>query len=573
MSQVKKTERKTVVYTTKAKCRDCYRCVRVCPVNAIKMESGQAQVVTENCIACGTCIIECPQHAKTYTTDYGKVLQMLEGNQTLIVSLAPSFAGYYTEWEQKRLPSALRSIGFHFIAETAAAAWDSAIASANYIKENKKQHHICTACPAVVNYINIYAPQYAPLLVPVASPMIAHAKMLKQEHPKAKFVFIGPCVAKKDELLQPENEGLVDAVLTFDELNQLMKLKGVMLDSVEESKFDQEAKGFARLFPLEGGLLKTGNIPTDMLNSRVVAVSGFEEVHEILLSLKKDAPEKVVIEPLFCRHGCINGPVANREENVFNKRARVLAYAEKNPGKRGDEEALNASLLEVTYHTKPHVQKQYSEAEIRIVLEATGKHHPEDELNCTACGYSTCREKAIAVLDGLAEVDMCMPFIRRTTEQRFEMLIKHDPNGIVSMNNHLEIIHMNDAFKRMFSCSDSVLGKSISYLMDPDFFEKAVTSGQTMLRETMTFPNYNLTAHIIVYPIPDQDQYVGIFMDITDFNQNRERLSDIKSETMQKAQELLDHQITMAQDLARFLGEHTAKEEFLLHRLIDLTKQ
>lgn len=568
-----KSERKTVVYTTKAKCRDCYRCVRVCPVNAIKMEKGQAQVVAENCIACGTCITECPQSAKTYITDYGKVLQMLEGNHTLIVSLAPSFAGYYTDWEQKRLPSALRAIGFHHIAETAAAAWDTAIASYKYIKENKQRHHICTACPAVVNYINIYAPQYTPFLIPVASPMIAHAKMLKEEFPKAKVVFIGPCVAKKDEALQSENEGLVDAVLTFEELNQLMKLKGVVLDSLEESKFDQEAKGYARLFPIEGGLLRTANASTDMLDSKIVAVSGFDEVHEILLSLKKDAPTKVVIEPLFCRHGCINGPVANRTENVFNKRARVLDYAEKNQGKRGDEDTVDHELLDATYTSNPYLPKKHSEAEIRSILEATGKHSPEDELNCTACGYDTCREKAIAVLDGLAEIDMCMPFIRRTTEQKFDMLVKHDPNGIVSLNDRLEILHMNDAFKRMFSCSDSIIGKNISYLMDPDLFEKAITSKQTMMRDTLYLPNYSLTAHVLVYPIPDQDQYVGIFMDITDFSVNREKLSDIKSETMQKAQELLDHQITMAQDLARFLGEHTAKEEYLLNRLIDLTKQ
>ncbi|MDL2311555.1 4Fe-4S binding protein [Bacteroidales bacterium OttesenSCG-928-B11] len=442
MSSTKRNERKAVVYTTKAKCRDCYRCVRVCPVNAIKMENGQAQVVAANCIACGTCITECPQHAKTYTTDYGKVLQMLEGNYTLIVSLAPSFAGYYTEWEQKRLPSALRSLGFHYITETAAAAWDSAIASAQYIKDNKQQHHICTACPAVVNYINIYAPQYAPFLTPISSPMIAHAKLMKEEHPKAKFVFIGPCVAKKDESLQPENEGLVDAVLTFEELNQLMKLKGVMLDELEESKFDQEAKGFARLFPLEGGMLRTANFPTYLLDNRVVAVSGFDEVQQVLASLKKDAPTKLVIEPLFCHHGCINGPVANREENVYNKRLRVLDYAEKNQGKRGDEEAVDRPLLETAYHVMPFAPAKHTEAEIKSVLEATGKHSPEDELNCSACGYVSCREKAIAVLDGFAEIDMCMPFIRRTTEQKFDMLIKHDPNGIVSLNGRLEKISL-----------------------------------------------------------------------------------------------------------------------------------
>ncbi len=573
MKRTKNQERKTVVYTTKAKCRDCYRCVRVCPVNAIKMENGQAQVVTENCIACGTCIIECPQHAKTYTTDYGKVLQMLEAGGELVVSVAPSFAGFYTEWERKRLPSALRSIGFHYITETSFAAWDTAIASFRYIKENKKENHICTACPAIVNYINIYEPQYSPCLIPIASPMIAHAKLLKRQFPKAKFIFIGPCVAKKDEATRDDNEKYIDAVLTFEELNELFKLRGITLDALEESNFDQEAKGFARLYPLEGGMLKTAGASTDILDDRVMAVSGFEEIKELLHSLKKESKKKITIEPLFCKYGCINGPVGNRKENIFLKRERVLQYAESMPGKTGDEDEVNRELLAAEFHPKRLMEKNYTEEQIKEVLAGIGKYTIEDELNCTACGYDTCRKKAIAVLEGLAEPEMCMPYIRRITEQQFEALIKHDPNGIVSLDGSLQILHMNEAFKKMFSCSDAIIGKNISYLMDPELFEKLTTGENMLLRETQHFNNYNLTAHTTAYTIPNQDQYIGIFMDVTAFEHNQEALSDIKTETLHKAHELLEHQVAMAQDLARFLGEHTAKEEYLLNRLIELTKK
>lgn len=563
-------DRKTVVYTTKAKCRDCYRCVRVCPVHAIKMEDGQAQVITENCIACGTCITECPQHAKTYTTDYGKVLQMLEGENSLMVSLAPSFAGYFTKWEQKRIPSALRALGFNYVAETAVGAWHVANASFGYIKDHEQQNHICTSCPAIVNYINIYMPQYSGNLVPVSSPMIAHARLLKKEFPRAKFVFIGPCVAKKDEAFQYEKEHLVDAVLTFDELEELFKLKNIKLDSCEESQFDQEVTGDARLFPLEGGLLRTAGMPTDMLDSRIIAVSGFEEIKEVLESMK-GGKQRIVIDPLFCRHGCINGPVANRSENIYDKRSQVLDYASKSPGVKSEEVLANFTKAE--YHGKPLKSTAFTEDQIKEVLAVIGKHSAEDELNCMACGYNSCREKAVAVLEGVAEPEMCMPYMRRVSEQKFETLIQYDPNGIVTLDKKLEIVHMNEAFKKMFACSDSIYGKNISYLIDPEPFEKITTGSSELIRENIHYTNYNITAHVVVYALPEQEQYVGIFMDVTDFQTNQEKLSDIKSETLNKAQELLDHQISMAQDLARFLGEHTAKEEYLLNSLINLTKK
>lgn len=573
MNKKRFPDKKPVVYTTKAKCRDCYRCVRVCPVHAIKMENGQAQVITENCIACGTCITECPQHAKTYTTDYGKVLQLLEGDNTLIASLAPSFSGYYNEWEQKRISSALRALGFHHVTETAAGAWHTANASLQHIKENPGQHHICTACPAIVNYITIYAPRYIPFLVPVASPMVAHAKILKKRYPKAKFVFIGPCVAKKEEAQLQDQQQLIDAVLTFDELEELFKLKNISLDNCEESQFDEKVPGDARLFPLEGGLLRTAKEKTDILDINIIPVSGFTEIKEVLHSLKKEEKNKMIIEPLFCRYGCINGPVADKRKNIFTKRELVLDYAMKQPGIKNPDIALENELIKTGYPNRAPQPKSFTIEQINEVLASIGKHSLEDELNCMACGYDSCREKAIAVLEGLAEPDMCMPYMRRVSEQKFDTLIEHDPNGIVSLNNKLEIIHMNDAFKKMFSCSSSITGKSISYLMDPDIFERLTTGNETLIRETQHFSNYNITAHIIVYAIPDQDQYVGIFMDVTDFQTNREKLSDIKSETLNKAQELLDHQINMAQELARFLGEHTAKEEFLLNRLIELTKK
>ncbi len=571
-------QKSAVVYTSKAMCRDCYRCVRVCPVSAIKMENGQARVLADQCIACGTCIAECPQHAKAYRTDYGKVLMMLEQGEQIALSLAPSFASYYTPWEQKRLPSALRSLGFHYIGETAIGAWHTAAASRKWIEENPGRNHICTACPAVVNYIAQYDTTHLPHLVPVVSPMIAHARLLKAQNPGRKVVFAGPCVAKKHEAEQSDNMSFVDAVLTFSELEELFRIKQVNLQQCEESAFDEEAGGESRLFPLEGGLLRTAQMETDMLHPDVIAVSGFDELSTLLKSLKvskkiTDEDKNYVVEPLFCKYGCINGPTERKSIAMFAGRNQLIAYAKARPGLKMQTEKLFKKLNARYNRIDNKLNNNFSEQQILEVLGKTGKHKAEDELNCMACGFSSCREKAFAVLQGMAEPEMCMPYMRRAAERKFDLMIEFDPNGIILLNNQLEIIHMNAAFKKMFSCSDALIGRKISYLIDPDAFEKLATTDEPQLRQTVRYTSYNLVCHQITYRIPETDQYVAIFVDITDLQINKEKLTEIKSETIVQAQELIEHQISMAQELARFLGENTARGEVLMNKLIDSIKK
>ncbi len=567
MKRQKVSTGSAVVFTNEAKCRDCYRCVRVCPVHAIRMEKGQAQVVTENCIACGTCIAECPQNAKAYRTDVHAVVEWLAQDLPVAFSLAPSFAGSYSEWEQKRIPSALRMAGAAYVAETAEGAWFSASASADYIRQNPQQHHICTACPAVVNYVRQYASAYADLLVPVLSPMLVHAMMMRKELGKTKIVFVGPCVAKKMEAQDENAKDMVDAVLTFEELDRLFELRGVKLDQCEESWFDGNVGESARLFPLEGGLLKTAGLKTDRLEAEHLAISGFDTLEAVLEALPNAQKKHWIIEPLFCNQGCINGPLAKKETTLFEQREAVLNYSRScisNASKTDDDLDLSAIYPPVQVN-----EIEYTEEQLKEVLHSIGKFSKEDELNCMACGYNSCRDKAVAVLKGLAEPEMCMPYMRRMAEQKFEMMIRHDPNGIVMLDDKLQIIHMNPAFRKMFSCSEALIGRPISYLIDPDLFEQLATGNEQLIRKTVSFSNYNLVCHLMCYALPGQNQYVGIFMDITALQNNTEKLNEIKAETVLQAQSLIEHQIEMAQELARFLGEHTASGEVLLNKLID----
>lgn len=562
-----KSEKVQVVFTNKAKCRDCNRCVRVCPVNAIKIKDGQANVIPERCIACGTCVTECPQNAKSFMGSIDKVLRYIDLKETLLASIAPSFASVFSDWEQRRIASALRKLGFSHVSETAIGASYVANQTAESIRANQNVSHICTACPAIVNYVEIYRQEFIRYLIPVTSPMIAHAKLMKSMYGlNTKVIFIGPCIAKKDEAQRPENKGLVDSVLTFSELKEIFLRKNINIPECEESFFDDYPDKDSRLFPIEGGLLKTARAGTEITNSKQLAISGFSRFEDALTSLTLNKNLKFTIEPLFCEFGCINGPDIREKKHHFLSRDQVIRFNHENEDKiAGTDKNLN---LRANFNKKPMPFTSYTDEQINQVLRQTGKINPEDMLNCGACGYDNCRKKAIAVLDGLAEPEMCIPFMRRSAESKNDLILRTDPNGIVILNRDLEIVQINPAFKKMFSCSDRIIGNRISYLLDPEPFERLISGNESEIHQKIKIPNYNLVCHQIIYQLENENQIVGIFVNITDFELNETKLKNIKTDTIIQAQELIEHQVKMAQELVRFLGENTAKGEALLTRLI-----
>ena len=561
-------EKSPVVFTNKAKCRDCNRCVRVCPVYAIKIKDGQANVVPERCIACGTCITECPQGAKSFLGNVEKVLNFIDNNENLFASIAPSFVAYFSPWEQSRIASTLRKIGFKWVSETAIGASYVAKESEEYIKSNPESSHITTACPAIVNYIEIYRHEFVNDLVPVVSPMIAHARLLKKQHGfSSKVVFIGPCIAKKDEAQRPEYAGLVDAVLTFSELRELIDRKYIKLSECEESLFDEFPDENSRLFPIEGGLLRTAGIETDILNSKSIAISGFSRFNDAIDTLDENKSMHLTIEPLFCEYGCINGPDIRHKKSYFLSRHKILAY--NNLMQNNITQISEKIKLNGKYNCRQNPKTEYTVEQINEVFRKSGKLNPEDQQNCGACGYKNCTEKAIAVLEGLAEPEMCIPYMKRLAERKNDLILQTDPNGIVILNNDLEIIQINKAFEKMFSCSETILGRKISYLLDPEPFEVLVSGIETEIHQKVKYPNYNLICHQIVYKLEQENQFVGIFVNITDSENSEAKLKNIKTDTILQAEELIDHQVKMAQELVRFLGENTAKGEALLTRLIN----
>lgn len=564
-----------IIFTDKAQCRDCYKCLRACPVKAIKMHNGQAFVVDERCILCGNCIRVCPQSAKKYRRDIDKARELLRSGRKTAVSVAPSYAAAYENWESLRLPSALRRLGFNFIGETSIGAFEVAQHTAEIVGKNIAKTHLCTACPVLVNCVEKYHGTLVPLLVNSLSPMVAHAKTLKKQlGEETAVIFIGPCIAKKGEAERESSGGLIDAVLTFEELNEWLAEEQIELKLCEESAFDEKPASIAALFPLIGGLIKTANLSADIHSVESITVSGSSEIEDVFLYLEDGRP--IVVEGLYCQQGCINGPGMRATKSLLERKLDIIKHAAGitpvTPERRLTGEELYSGFSEKTMADEAPLP----EDKIREVLRKTGKESESDMLNCGACGYNTCREKAIAVLHGYAELEMCIPYVRKLAQQRTDKIIETSPNGIVILNEQLEILTMNPAFSKFFCCNEALIGKRISNLMDPEPFEKLAVSSDEMSEAIINHQKFNFTAHQKMYKMRDETdeaktQIVGIFVDISNSIADKNKLDSLRSKTLMQAQDLLDHQINMAQELAKFLGESTARGEELVENLFKLT--
>jgi iron only hydrogenase large subunit-like protein/uncharacterized Fe-S cluster-containing protein len=558
------------IYTITANCQDCYRCVRECPVKAIRINNGQAQVEDGLCIKCGTCVRECPQHAKTVRPDLEEAKSLLAGGRIVAASVAPSFAAMFPGAFSRRIPSALRQLGFKYVSETAEGA--KYVTEQSFITPQKGS--ICTACPAVVNLIEKYHSEYLDALIPVVSPMIAHGRIIKEQHHDCAVIFIGPCAAKKQEILRPENSGAIDVVITFTELLEWLSSENIQIDNCSESSFDQFYEtGDARLFPIQGGMLKTGSIQNDGTQANVLHLSGAEDILE-LFSGNIDLDGKL-IEPLFCKGGCIGGPCYGNEEesadrNLFTRRESVIRYAEA-AGKNDKKFPPQKIQYQPAFALDDQKQTEVTENQIHKVLELTGKIDPQLQLNCGACGYKTCLENASAVVRGMAEPEMCIPYMRRLAQQRTDRVIDTTPNGVVVLDSELCIVKMNPAFQKMFTCNNGILGRRISYLVNADGFETLHSGASEKCESIQT--KYGIKYHEILYALREENQYVGIYSDISRIKYDAGQLDTIKTQTLMHAREFLDHQVRFAQEMAHYLGKSTAQSEEIAKRLIGLYEE
>jgi PAS domain S-box-containing protein len=593
----------SVVSTNPARCRDCYRCVRTCPVKAVRVASGQAEVVPELCIECGECVRACPQQAKVVRDDLISVKAALAAGKTVVASVAPSVAAYFGGDGERSLLSfepverALKGLGFAAAAETALGA---AIIAPEHRRwaENHPQNRpvIASSCPVVVNLVEQVYPDLIDHLVPVVSPMIAHGRYLKQSYGEDAFVvFVGPCIAKKGEATDDEVAGAVDAALTYDELERWLAENGVALatEDGEGSKWrtgaqraDGTEQNAAGLFPLEGGLLATAKLETDLMSTQMLTGTGIGVCRNILDGIRVGGLQVAMVELMACSGGCLNGPVLEGRASVAVARQRVQRYAAARDQQQipelGEWPDLNRE-----YSDRSVEEPVFTEDLIRGVLQQVGKYAPEDELNCGSCGYASCREKAVATLKGMAEPTMCIPYMRARAESLHSVVMDVTPNAIVIVDSDLRVQDMSISAERMFGHSRmSARGKPLAQLIPviQDFVTVRDT-GQAIQNKIVRMPrpktNDSPPGELIVEktivpvagPSGKQSSHnlmLAIFRDVTEREQQRQELETLRAETLQRTQEVISRQMRVAHEIAGLLGETTAETKVVLTQLTKL---
>jgi two-component system NtrC family sensor kinase len=405
-----------IVTTIGQRCKRCYSCIRECPARAIRVMNGQAVVMPERCISCGHCVKVCSQNAKEIQSDQEKVLMEIIPSGNAIAVIAPSFPASFPQTYSK-LPSALKKMGFKLVTEAAFGADLVSKLYADYFDANDDRTIISSPCPAVYNLIGKYHTGVIDNLATVVSPMIAMGRYLKMNYgSNAKIVFIGPCIAKKSEYIEEEVDDAIDAVLTFIELKEILKILKIDLTEFPDSDFDPPHAYLGKSYPLAGGLIKTANKAQDILEKEVIVVEGKQRVVEVIEEISNGSLKSKFIDILFCE-GCINGPAIDSDLNYYSRREKVVSYINENINSL-DKSVWKSDLynsrdlnLNRTFQSRSQRRPMPSEEEIKNILAQTNKFSKKDELNCGSCGYTNCREYAVNVAKGLAEDDMCLPFL------------------------------------------------------------------------------------------------------------------------------------------------------------------
>ena len=544
----------------KSNCKNCYKCIRHCPVKAIRFSGNQAHIIGNECILCGHCFVVCPQNAKEIVDGTEKARVLLQSGEPVVVSLAPSFIANYDGVGIESMRKALKKLGFFDVEETAIGATIVKTEYERMLREEERDIIITSCCHSVNLLIQKHFPSALEYLADVMSPMQAHCADIKKRMPNAKTVFIGPCVAKKDEA--EHYEGLVDAVLTFEELTNWLKSERIEL----EKEGDDTPESRARFFPTTGGILKT--MAQNAPGYTYIAIDGVENCIAALKDIESGKIHKCFIEMSACVGSCIGGPVMEKYHSTspIKDYVTVADYA----GDRDFDVAQPDSM-----HLKKHfsmIEKKLqapSESEIMSVLRQMGKFKPSDELNCGSCGYNSCREKAIAIIQGKAEISMCLPYLKDKAESFSDTIVNNTPNGLIVLNENLEVQQINNAARKIMNirAATDVLGEPVVRILDPTVFMQVRNSGRTVRDQRTYLAEYKKYVEQTVVYAPDSRMLIGIMRDITDEEADREKKARINKQTVEVADSVVEKQMRIVQEIASLLGETAAETKIALTKL------
>ena len=551
------------IYTEKRECQDCHKCIRECPVKAIRVQDGYARVVPELCILCGNCILACPNSAKQVRDDLPRAKALLASGRDVVVSIAPSFVAQYPGVRPQQLVHALKRLGFLAVSETALGAQQVSANVLNLMRSEPGRIWVSSACPAVVDFIGKYHPECQDAISPLLSPLLTHCKMLREHYGNnIAVVFIGPCIAKKKEAEQ--HADLLDAVLTFEDLDRWLSEENIQLSNVRPTESDAFAPEYARegaLYPIEGGVIPGITASGDISRSQIMSFSGIANVEQALKGLAEWKPEhSIFLELTACAGSCVNGPKSARNLSVARRRYEIEKFAQPAP------DSPHRSSVDIMQHYAPSPvdRGQYTEMQVRDALRTVGKYSREDELNCGGCGYDSCREFAHALIARNAERMMCATYTRKLAQKKANALLKKMPSAVVIVDEELKIIECNANFVRLFS-EDIEEAKDLegialdSVIPFSHLFRRVLDGGEDIVSHDIRYQRSILNSSI--FSIEPHSVLCGIFQDITEPIFQKEQI-------IARAREVIQKNLKTVQQIAYLLGENAADSEIILNSIV-----
>lgn len=543
--------------TKDSNCKNCYKCIRNCPIKSLSFTDGQAHIIRNECVLCGNCYLTCPQDAKVIRDDVPKVKELLNSGNEVYVSLAPSYVGYFKQSSLYELNEAFKKLGFSGVFETAVGATIVKKEYEKMVKNSDRSIIISSCCSSVNLLIEKHFPSCVKYLADVVSPMQAHAMFLKDKNKDAKVVFVGPCISKKEEA--EKSDGRVDAVLTFDEVEKWFEDENI---EVSNSNVNNHRKR-ANFFPISGGILRSMDLQ-DKYN--YIVIDGMEDAIKTLKEIENGELENCFIEMSACKGSCVGGPVMKKlGKSLANSNIAVQKDIEIDD--YDIENSQNISVKKVFMGLENMKINPNSEA-IEEILRKMGKTSKKDELNCGTCGYNTCREKAIAVLQGKAELSMCLPYLKEKAESLSDTIITNTPNGIIVLNEQFEIQQMNDAAKKIFNLplDINVKGSNISTLINPSDY--AIALEEHNIYDKLKYLS-ECNKYVEETVIHDNEYHIimSIMKNVTDEQNLKLEKKNKNQVAIDITDKVVEKQMRVVQEIASILGETTAETKIALTKL------
>ena len=557
----------SIIQLKEANCKNCYKCIRHCDVKSITFHDDQAHILEDECVLCGKCTFICPQNAKQIESDVQKVCSMIDRGEKVYASVAPSFIAALPEGATfATLSAAMKRMGFAGIEETAIGATAVSEEYAALAEKGEMPNLITTCCPTVNLLVEKYFPDLLDQLAPVPSPAVAHARMLRQAHGEGiRVVFVGPCISKKYEAQQ---SGVIDAVLMYDEMKDWLRREGVAVDGTEDPAALEMHHTLSRVYPVPGGILKT--IPSEKRTRyKSVAVDGLDRCIQTLKDIREHHITGYILEMSYCVDSCVGGPGMKEHATPFlmSKDAVYTFSRRENTGEMPPSEKVQVSMS-ATYRDAQLKKDMPTEEEIRQILRSIGKNTDADMLNCGACGYNTCREKAIAVYQGKANLKMCLPYMRQRAESMSNTILDNTPNGLITLDRRFNIQKFNRAAADMLNLDNQCIGMNIEAFLVMDELETIAHTGKNVMGVRRKTAIYDVMVEQSIVSMPDHG-YLVVLKDISAEEESMREMDKMREETIATAQAVIDKQMRVAQEIASLLGETTGETKAALLKLKD----